>query len=105
MKSSEILTKAGNLIQRRGKATGQFRSTFGRLCAIGALNKVIYDDPYGFPTDLISSRDSDSKIRAKAYLIQAINTYTIIRWSDNSTKKEVVAGFHKAAELAAADGD
>lgn len=100
MNVSEVLTKAADLMQRNGKATGGFVECrdFGvdlstlPMCALGAIGYVICGDP-------IHGRTGSLAHQTIAKLRQYIpDGRDIARWSDGNTAATVIAVLRLAAE-------
>lgn len=96
MNTSEILTKAADLIDEFGWMQGEYYNEKGCLCAVGAIR--VAADGYvegAFP--------SEAATRAIDLVAVHLDTSSVIEWNDDfdRTQAEVVAKLRAVAEVAA----
>lgn len=103
MKTSEVLTKAADLLEKEGWIQGKFtkyaidplsgnEECLGR-CAVGAIYDITCVHPL--------------REKAKAALKQRIYYSDIPHWNDNTTrtKEEVISTFREVANVCISQGD
>jgi hypothetical protein len=89
MTPAEILNRAAEIMEERGKCSGTFRDAKGRVCMIGAIYAV-----EGFPF----YRDRDSNfLTAETALFHALPR-GVAEFSDRNNKRDVVRKLRSVAK-------
>lgn len=92
MTDKEILSKAADLIEERGKCEGTYQDDTGALCAIGAISVA----QGARPSDL-----TDAETRFGRWIAShGLSTHGIADWADRADKATVVATLRQAASEA-----
>lgn len=97
MTPAEALDRAAELIEERGHAVGTYENDDGALCARGAVRVAVYGhsgDPGGDVTQ------DNVYYTAQLHLTRLVPGWSVLLWSDSSTKDEVVATLRRAAVAA-----
>lgn len=92
MQAKEILLKAADEMERRGKCSGRYSDSHGRVCLYGAVNLVMSGDP--FHANYVSGGYVDV-MNAIEKVVKGVN---LIDFSDKNNKRTVVAAFRRAAD-------
>ncbi len=91
MDTAEILERAADEMQRRGKAEGEYLADDGSLCAVGAMRCAMGINPeVGF--------DGDSQITpAWNAMSSFIGGGSVADWNDDNDAPTVIAGLRAVA--------
>ena len=93
---TETLMKARDIIATRGLRAGWWGTSDGPVCALGALNEVVYGSPTVLWLDEAPKLDT---MRVARELLTHVGTggpFLLVAWSDTHSKEEVLAGFDAA---------
>lgn len=98
-KVASVLRSAANLIQRYGLAVGAYENSLTGFCTVGAVGKVVADDPSYVCNPLKSSLYNDVEMAIRSRIPQSNygDVLDIFNWSDQTTAKDVIGLLRKTA--------
>ena len=102
MKTSEILKKAASLLQKHGWCRNTQQDEEGRMCAAGAIQKVVAGEPHHWDYGDGSPQQLAMKAVGKVLKIGAKDpTLSVVHWNNYTCKDkaEIVRVFRAAAKL------
>lgn len=105
MSTADVLDRAADLIAEHGITRHQFHDVIGGgYCAIGAIQKVVFDRAFPFDVDLSRHESGQWSLYERACAdLESMLGDLVMSWSDQHDAAEVVAVMHSiAARLRAA---